>query len=413
MSAIVNNLEFTDWLTMEALRLLKNKKFILGGFNSSFADQYTKEFAVGETVRVPIPWRPIGGSGMDYDPEAIDRTHYTIAVDQTPHVHFEVGAVEEALKFTRGKDKIRDEILEPAMNTMKTLWETKAATWAFRHTPNVVGALGTDATAFSTVGLVRQRMIQMAGWEGKKIFAVSPSTNTSMVNASLSLFGAGDPSKKAFVDGYLGQSNGFDWQESMYLVRHTAGTWAGAVTLSSAVTSGATTLALTCTTGDTFNAGDKIGINGYYPVNPETRLTFGTDTYTVSVLETVTGAGSTATITLSDAIIGPGSPYQNIDALPASGTALTLWPGTNSPNGKVGTVSLAINKDAFAFCGAKLANPTAVEIASQTRDPQTGLTVAFVKAFDPISRKMVHRFDSLGGFGDFYARNASVALGGA
>ena len=79
----------------------------------------------------------------------------------------------------------------------------------------------------------------------------------------------------------------------------------------------------------------------------------------------------------------------------------------------MGTVSLAFNKDSFAFCGVKLANPTAVEIASQTRDPKSGLTVAFVKAFDPISRKMVHRFDSLGGFGDFYARNGSVALGGA
>ena len=413
MSAVANNLEFADWLTMECLRLLKNKKFILGGFNTGFADQYTKEFAVGETVRVPIPWRPIGGTGMDYNPEAIDRTHYTITVDKTPHVHFEVGAVEEALKFTRGKDKIRDEILEPAMNTMKTLWETEAATWAFRHTSNVVGALGTDATAYSTVGLIQQRMMQMAGWEGSKIFAVSPSTNTSMINAYIANFNPGDEISKAFKEGYLGRHAGFDWQQSMYLVRHTAGTWSGAVTLSSAVTSGATTLALTCTTGDTFLAGDKIGINGYYPVNPETRATFSTTTFQVSVLESVTGEGSAATISIAGSIIGPGSPYQNIDALPASGTALTLWPGTASPNGQVGTVSLAFNKDSFAFCGVKLANPTAVEIASQTRDPKSGLTVAFVKAFDPISRKMVHRFDSLGGFGDFYARNGSVALGGA
>jgi hypothetical protein len=46
----------------------------------------------------------------------------------------------------------------------------------------------------------------------------------------------------------------------MSLKSHTAGTWAGAVTLSSAVANGATSLAVTCTTGDTFKKGDVIGL---------------------------------------------------------------------------------------------------------------------------------------------------------
>jgi hypothetical protein len=48
------------------------------------------------------------------------------------------------------------------------------------------------------------------------------------------------------------------------------------------------------------------------------------------------------------AIYGPGSQYQNVDALAAAGAALTLWPGTAAPSGKVGTVSLGLTKAAFA-----------------------------------------------------------------
>lgn len=415
MAAIINSLEFTDWLTMECLRLLKNKLFILSGFNSSFAKEYTREYAVGEHIRVPIPWRPIGGEGMEYDPEPVDRRHFDIVVNRTPHVHFEVGAVEEALKYTRGRDKIRDEILEPAMNTMRQKWEILAATWAFQNTPNVAGVLGTNPTSFATIGGVRQALLERAGWEGKKILAISPGANTSMVNSAslFTQFQPGDQIKTAFLEGYLGRNSGFDWQESMSLVRHTAGSWNTTVTLAASVSSGDTTLSLTCTTGDTFKAGDKVSITGRLPVNPATRQTFGSSAFTVSVTADATGASSAATISITPAIEGPGSAYQNIDTLPQSGDALTLWPGTSSPSAKQGAVSLALNKDAFAFCGVKLANPEAVEIASQTRDPDTGLSVAFVKAFDPISRKMVHRFDSLGGFGNFYNYNCAVALAGA
>jgi hypothetical protein len=417
MSVVANSLEFTDWLSMTCLRLLKNKMFIQGGFNTSFAPEYSKEFQVGETIRVPIPWRPIGGEGMDYNPEPIERRSYTITVDRTPHVHFEWGSVEEALKLTRGREKIKEEILEPAMNTMKQKWEILAAQWAFIHTPNVVGQLGTDPSQLSTVGAVRQRMVELAGWEGKKIFAISPSVNTAMVGASQSLFHDGDQISRAFKDGYLGRYGGFDWQESMSLIRHTAGTWAGAVTLNGTLTSGATSMSVNCTSGDTFKAGDKIGFTGFYPTNPATRLqatpSVTASMFCISVLADVTASGSTATIQFTDTIYGPGDQYQNITAMPTNGTTLVLWPGTSSPSGKQGVVSLAINKDAFAFAGVKLANPTAVEIASQARDPETGLSVAFVRAFDPVSRKMVNRFDSLGGFGDFYARNCSVGLAGA
>ena len=87
-------------------------------------------------------------------------------------------------------------------------------------------------------------------------------------------------------------------------------------------------------------------------------------------------------------------------------------PGTTTPGTgpKHGIQGIAIHRDAFALVGAKLETPKAVEMASQTRDPATGLSVRFVRMFDPQASKMVNRFDVLCGFGNLYPDNAAVRV---
>jgi hypothetical protein len=63
--------------------------------------------------------------------------------------------------------------------------------------------------------------------------------------------------------------------------------------------------------------------------------------------------------------------------------------------------------------GVKLMMPTKAEMASQKRDPETGLQIAFIRDFDPIQRKMINRFDCLLGFGRGYADSGAVRVLGA
>ena len=100
----------------------------------------------------------------------------------------------------------------------------------------------------------------------------------------------------------------------------------------------------------------------------------------------------------------------NVDALPVAGATVTFFPGTASPNGLSGVQGLAITKDAFALVGVKLQMPKAVEMSSQTRDPDTGLSVRFVRAWDPVFSKMINRFDVLMGFGALYPDNCCVRV---
>jgi len=200
-------------------------------------------------------------------------------------------------------------------------------------------------------------------------------------------------------------------EQSLYQL--TAGTWASAVTVTGAGQSGSS-LVITGTNGDTINQGDKFSIANVNMVNPRTRRIPGpktAQTFTATANFTLTGGNDT--ITVLPAIFGPGSQYQNVDALPANGAALTLFPGTTSPNGAVGTVGLALTKYAFAIVGMRFYLPKAVEARSQAEDKLTGIPVRFVKAWDPVHSMQIHRFDTVCGFGSLWQDNAAVALLGA
>lgn len=408
---MANSFLTVDWLTMEGLRRLKNKLQVAQFFNTDYNKDYRKEFPVGETIRVPFPQRFTVRSGLGYNPQAINRLNTTVTVDQIFGIDFEWDSAEQALEVGGGMDRIKREYLDPAMDQLAQEIDSRAALWAYQNTSNIVGILGTDPTTTAFIAEARQRLIEQACPPSMdKGMIVPPHVNTAIDAALQSLFNPSSDISRLYKEGSLGRLRGFDWYESMSLYSHTAGTWAGAVTLSAAPSDGDTTLALTCTTGDTFLKGDKISIASTLPVNPKTRRAYGSDDKQFTVTADATGAGSAATISILPAIYGAGSQYQNVDALPASGDALTLFPGTTSPNGKSGTVGLALHRDAFALVGVNMEVPRAAEMAGQRRDPESGIAVRFVRMFDPQQSKMINRFDVLLGFGNLYQDNCAVAV---
>lgn len=406
---MANSFNVVDWISMDGLRLLLNKLEVASGFNTSYNKEYKKPWAVGDTVRVPLPQRYTIRNGMGYSPQPLSRPYTTVAINQPFGIDWEVDDLDAVLRMER--EQIREIYIEPAMAKIAQEIDSRAALFAYQNTNNIVGVLGTNPTAFTTIAQARQRMIELAGWTGKNHTAcIPPSMNTSLTNASISYFNPADELSKQYKDGALGRNNGFDFYESMSLYSHTAGTWAGAVTVSGSNQSGSSLL-VACTTGDTFNKGDVIGIALVYATNPETgRVAQKATTKNFVITQNAVGASSAATLQIYPAIVGPGSQYQNVDALPVSGQALTLFPGTTSPNGLSGVQALAFTSDAFALVGVPLPLPKMVEEKSQMRDPDTGLSVRFTRAWDPILSRMVTRFDVAIGFGVLYGDNCSVRI---
>ncbi len=394
---MANVFKYVDWVAMDTLRILKNKRMISEYFNTDDQKDFNKEFAVGATIRKKFPQRFTSVEGLPYQPQAINRRETTITIDQNIQVAWEWDSFEQALKLERG---------EPAAEEIYQQIESRAALYAHNHCNNFVGVLGTNPTNFqTTTGAARQTLQELALWKGKKAFIIPPKVNTSMVGAAMNLMQDASSIGKQYKDGAIGHQGGFDWFESMSLYEHTAATWAGAVTVTSTLaTDGTTTMVLTCTSGDTFRIGDKFSIASVKAANPGTRRSTGSSKLFTILSANQTISGTSATITYSPSIYGPGSQYQNVDAYPVAGAALTLFPGTTSPNGKVGIIGYAMTDQSFAMAGVKLEGPEngGGTICSQFQDPVSGLAVRYLRMFDGKESKWINRIDCALGFGDFY-----------
>jgi len=412
---MANLFKFADWITLESLRILKNKLVMPQFMNTEYGAEYTKNYAIGETLRVKLPQRFTVRDGLGYSPQAINRINTTITVDQIFGVDFEWDSAEKALEMERGEDAVRREYIEPIMAQLAQEIDTRSLQWAYQNSNNIVGVLGTNPSSITTFQQARQRLIEKACPPGaNKGMLIAPAINTSLVPSFASFFNPTSEISKQYKEGSIGILSGFEWYESPAIYSHTAGTWASTVSVKGASQTGSS-LTITATAGDTFNVGDVFSIANVFAVNPSTRRVIdSTNTMQFVVTQALTAVGGGVdVIQISPSIFGPRPQYQTVNALAPDGAVMTLVPGTTSPNGKAGSQNLAIQKDAFALVGVKLELPKAVEVASQTRDPESGISIRFVRAWDNVQSKMTNRFDCLLGFGNLYPDNCSVRVLGA
>jgi hypothetical protein len=403
----------TNWVCMQILRLLINKLEVCEYFSKDYDKEFKREFAPGSTVTVKFPQRFLVTQGMGYNPQGIARISTTVSLDIWAQIGFEWDDYEKAVNLERTEAELRDNYWDPAAAAMAQFWDSSAAQWAYQNASNLVGVLGTDPTSVQTYYQARQQLMQKACPPGKRCMLISSSMMQNLGSNITSIFHPGDEISQMFKEGYLGRLAGFDFFESNSIWSTTAGTWAGTVTVVGANQSG-TSLIISSTTGtDTLNAGDKFSIANVNAVNPMTYRSAGPlTTQKFTVVQNYTLNGNT-TVQILPPIYGPGSQYQNVDALPANGAQLTLWPGTASPNGKTGTVGLALSRYAFALVAGKLYLPKAVESRGEAMDPDTGMAVRKVVAWDPVRSTQVNRLDSIGGFGNLYQDNGAVCVVGA
>jgi hypothetical protein len=416
-----NTFEFADWLAMESLRQLLNPLEIGPFFNTSYNHEFTKSYPIGASLRIPFPKQFLidQDNTLGYTPQAILDRHADVTIDKVAKAHFEWDSIEKALKMARGREKIAKDIIKPAMTTIRNKIETDCAEWAAIHTPNVVGILGTNPTTFDAVyGAAGQRLAEISAPAGDHGVFLAPAIVRTLRATAVAQFNPSSDISKMWRKGLIGEVNGFDTYQSNSLKRHTSAIWAGTVEVTATLTGTAaiSTLTLTVTSGDTFKAGDKFNIAAVNEVNAITKVSTGT-LKQFSCLTTSTISGTSATITITPPIYGPGSPFQNVDALPLAGADLTMWPGTAAPtSAHTGSLGLALGENAFALVSVPLDNPAqggTVEVSSQARDPETGISVAVLRIFDGFQRKWINRIECIYGFGDLYNDHDAVVIASA
>lgn len=416
---MANLINTVDWLTTESVRTLVNKLEVASRFNTSFNKEFSRPFPVGETVRIKLPQRWVPSQGIAYQPQPIARKYTTATINNFEGIHFDYDSVEQALKLERTKEEIFREYFKPGVEQLAQQIDSDAANFAWQNTNHVVGTLGTNPTSVSPFASARQKIMENAGLTGDLTYIVAPKVNASLAPALTPLLNPVDQISQLFKKGYLGFCQGGEWYENMSLYSATAGTWSGASGYPIVDGAGQSGNAITITdnSGDTFNVGDIITFANVHEVNPVTRRSTGSLKQFV-VTQALTGAGVGDTLYIYPSIIGPDGSgsldqYQNVDALPANSAALTLYPGTTSPNGLSGIQNLAFTRDAFALVAVELETPKAVEFSSQKRDPETGISIRITRTWDAILSRFINRMDVLYGFGVIYADNCACRVASA
>jgi hypothetical protein len=313
----------------------------------------------------------------------------------------------------RSEKEIEENYLFPAGRQLAQQVDSDAALWATINSSNVVGQLGTDATTIGFATDAERRLFEKACPKGLRHLCLSPSLMDSYVKNNVTQFNPAPEISRMFRTGVIGTAGGWEWYRSNSLYKFTAGTAAThGVTVTGANQSGSA-LIVTGTAADTILQGDKFTLANVNGVNPRTRRlgTMGLQNFTA--LQSLTLTGGNDTLLISPPIFGPGSQYQNTDSLPANGAAFTFWPGTTSPSGLTGTISLGLSPYAFAIAGGKLEKPEKVERSEMTEDPDTGMSVRFVRAWDQKESKMTNRYDMAYGFGNFYNDAGAICVAGA
>jgi hypothetical protein len=412
-----NTFEYADWLAMECLDLLENKRAVSQFFNTDYSKEFKLSYPVGDTIRVPYPQRFTVARGLPYQPQAINRQHATISFLDPFQISFDWDSAEQALKAPRGREKVSREILEPAMAYAQQSIDDACALFAYQNAASLGGVLGTDPVDFDSVSaLAKEKMDELGAPTADRAMIVSPKINRALKKSSISYFNPVTDLSKQWRTGMVGSGDGFEWYTSMSLYRHTSGVWAGAVTVTTAPTDGATSVVVTCTNGDTVKVGDKFSFVGTNPVNPMTRRSYDVLAKTFTVTQAGTGAGASMTIQFAPAIFGPGSQYQNVDVLPIATAPLTLWPLTAAPTvAHTGTLQLALQRNAFALVSVALEEPKSgsVELVSQKRDPDSGTTIRFIREWDGQMSRFINRFDWMIGLGSFYNDACAVVIASA
>lgn len=416
---MANEFDTTRLLVKEVLRSLTNRLSTGNCFDMSYNSAFKGPMAVGAEVDVPFPQRFKVTSGPTFQAQPIKARKTKVTVDQFKGVHFDLGSAEMALSVPRGNGGVKGNYMDRIAEQLAQEIDLTCADYAYNNTNQIVGILGTNPTGPAIAGAVRKKFIQNGSTaNGEMDILCSPDFMENVVNGSQTYFNDQPTLGKAFRDGYINRARGIDWTETMSTKSHTAGTWAGAVTVNGAGQTG-TSINITCTDGDTFFAGDVICFAGCFNVNPATRRAVGQGTsalkqFRVVNAVTVTGA-TTATLEIFPRLdpvttTYTTGQYANCSASPANSAAVTLFPGTASPSGLSGIQSLALAPGAFALVGVELETPKSAEFAYQLRDPETGIALRATKTWDGVESRMLYRVDTLFGLGTLYNDECSIRL---
>ncbi len=401
-----NQLLTISMITRESLRVLVNNLTFAKGVNRQYDDQFARSGAkIGSTLNIRKPARYIGRSGPTISVESQTETYVPLTLSQQRGVDVQFNSADRLLSM----DDFSQRYLKPAMANVANYIDSDGLALA----AGVYQSVGTPGVTPATLQPYLDANAVLANaaapQDDMRSCIINPAAEAKIVGALTTIFNPAKTIAAQYEEGKMGRAIGLKWSMDQNVPVHTSGAFSGtpltnavtAQTGSSLITDGwASSAAAILSVGDIFT------IAGVYAVNPQSRASTGALQQFVLTAPMVNDGSGNSTLTISPAITPTGQ-FQNVTAAAANDAAITVLGAASTAS----PLNLVHHRDAFVLASADLDLPKGVHEASRVSDPESGLSVRMITAYDVVNDLFITRLDVLYGWALVYPELACRVAG--
>lgn len=402
-------------ITYEMLSVLHNMTVAAQKVNRTYEKQFAKVGAkIGNVVQIRKPPLYTVSDGQLFQAQDYTELMVPLTIDK----HKQVGVEFLNDDMTLSMDDFSGRFLTPAMVPLANQVDVDILAnyflaWNATGTPGVIAAQDTPFLDAKTLLLNNAAPGKM--W---------PQLVTPSVSARLSsgLAGRFNPQKDIsglYIEGSMGPGLGWDFYETQNMPTHTTGAWAANVVATGILVDGAgqtgTSILLkgaSATVAGMGKKGDIVQFAGSYMVNPITFLNTGLlQEFTLTADCDSTGGGA-LTVLISPGLFPAGTgKAQTVTVSPADAAQVYVWGTATVANvaSKTSPQCMGWAKEAITLAMVDLFMPGKQQGVEAVRasDDDLGLSILFMRAFDPRAYSNISRLDIL--YGTTFPRPEHVA----
>jgi hypothetical protein len=405
--AVGNSLITAQWVARKALVLLHAKSNFTGRTNRDYQSLLPGPIdgvILGQVLSIRLPFQYTLRTGPTMSAQASVQRYAQLSVSNQIGVDVNFTSVERAMLL----NNFEEQVLEPAMAKQAAGMEASVAS-VVNSVPKFVGAYNTTATYANVLQAERFLTEALAPEDDRRTLTATPQASYYFVLDNKGLFNPEASVSDQWLDGVIAdKAAGFVAFRNTKLPTHTIGTVTGGTPVvngagqSNPGTNNAFVSTFTLNTNGwasgttTLNAGDVFTIAGVNDVDPESKLSLGRLKQFV-VNTTISDTAGAIAVSISPGIITGGA-YQNVDSVPASGAAITVFGGAPAAvSGQLIKQSIGWYRDAVVF-----ANPPMLDLSPLVKmtasESFEGYNIRFAQQWDPQNDLLPARLDSIYGF---------------
>jgi len=402
---MADNLVTSSFIAAKLLEIMHNTSAFLGNVDTSYSEMFNKAGAkAGTSINVPRRVQFTVRDGNVANLQDVNEPTVPLTIQPEFGIDWDFSDFDLTLKV----DRFSEKYLEPAGLRLATELDFRIARALYKGIANLSGTPGTTPATAEAALLTAVKLDNNACPKGERTMAMNPLANAKMVNGMSGLFNNQSVLGENFKTGRLSTQLGMDFMMSQNLPTHTVGVATGTPKVNGSnqglINSGSsdnpwaasTTIATDGWTNSTtgiLKAGDVITFAGVYEVNPETKQSSGVLRDFVVLVDANSGASTgPSSLVVSPAIIAGGS-YQNVTALPADNADIVVRTGTG---GTSYVQNILFHKQAITLATVAMDEPKGVDMVSTKS--YGGVSVRFLRDYDPINNRRICRFDMLAGY---------------